>query len=115
MNRSIDVDNTDLINSHKWYWENFAGVHYSNRKSLNNGVFAVLFPESNFFKDRFIFEDSFRARANTNTKIRILKKVHGRTPVLLGGHTLISKLYSMIEEVSILGQGESPRLIRTHR
>jgi hypothetical protein len=97
--------------SHAWFWKNFAGIHYSNRKSLHNGVYAVMFPDSDFFQERFdlnfpgVTDDDTQnggedgGGALRPPKIRLFVRVHGRFPVSLDSPNLIGVLYSMIEEV----------------
>ena len=106
---SIEV--TGIEKSHRWFWDNFGGIHYSNRKSLNNGVFAVLFPQSNLFKARYEFNaglDNKPDVAEYDLKAPIFVKIHGRFPVSLDELSLLGSLYSMLEEVRM-------RLARDHR
>lgn len=120
--------NEDLVAAHKWFWDNFLGIHYSNRKSLNNGVYAVLFRGSKFFSDRFQYnanDDGTCKEPNTgkasdakkggdatakdgggkasadpaDDKVPIFVKVHGRYPVSLDSKSMLGNLYSMLEEV----------------
>ena len=121
----------DLVAAHKWFWDNFLGIHYSNRKSLNNGVYAVLFRDSKFFSDRFQYNanddgtckepESGEASGETpivstpatsgegnasadpgDDKVPIFVKVHGRYPVSLDTESMLGSLYSMLEEVRML-------------
>ena len=126
--KDFKPQNEDLVAAHNWFWDNFLGIHYSNRKSLNNGVYAVLFRDSKFFSDRFQYnanddgtcvvpeagkapgekpsvsaaDKGAEGKASADpkyNKVPIFVKVHGRYPVSLDSKSMLGTLYSMLEEV----------------
>lgn len=87
--REVVIENEHLVNV---FERRFKGIHYSNRKALNSGVYAVLFPNLTWYKDNF--EKLWRIGKEKS----ILKYVHGREPVNRSDDTFLAKLYDLLVE-----------------
>ena len=93
------------------------GLHYSNRKALHNGVYAVLFTQSKWFTDNFVLDTlpptrplkrvstepadaSGESSGNEQEIVNLLVPVHGRYPVKKTDQTLLGSLLALLVELA---------------
>ena len=75
-------------------------MHFSNRKALNNGVYAVMFPRSHWFQQNFeMTESTASPDRRPDHRTNLLVPVHGRFPVQKTDATLLGCLLSLLVEL----------------